>query len=417
MAIEFNCTQCNKQLRVSDAKAGKKGKCPKCNGVVKIPDMTTAFDVLPDFSMPEAAPILPVKKPAEKKKSPAKRKEAPKRPNVPHSKSSAKAPAKPSAKPQQPKSSNKYFVATDFGQTYGPVTRNELLDWVEDGRITSGYVIRKENEKSGVYAGAMFPELGPIPTTEKKQKRGAAIQPIKYIPEPVQKIDTPIKATKLADPSNVIGYAWEIARPNFGLLFGASFVMLLPGLVLVALQQLVFDIGDQKSLFILGACTPFALLLSAFLSVGFTQLCLSLARGEQASFAQIFFGGKRFFPYLVTSVPFTFALAMGTALFVLPGLAVFVLFWIANFLAIDGKENVTSGLSSALEIGKLNYVGTLVLLAATGGMTFFGLLTCGVGLLLTTPFIWLMWTTAYLMMTGQVSENYRKVNIPRLPGV
>src|SRR5687767_1524925 len=37
MAIEFPCPHCTQLLRVGDDSAGKTAKCPKCNGLAKIP--------------------------------------------------------------------------------------------------------------------------------------------------------------------------------------------------------------------------------------------------------------------------------------------------------------------------------------------------------------------------------------------
>lgn len=37
MSIKFNCTSCQKKLKVDDASAGKKAKCPKCGTLSRIP--------------------------------------------------------------------------------------------------------------------------------------------------------------------------------------------------------------------------------------------------------------------------------------------------------------------------------------------------------------------------------------------
>ena len=37
MSILFRCTECNGKIKVPDNKAGKRGKCPKCNTLVFIP--------------------------------------------------------------------------------------------------------------------------------------------------------------------------------------------------------------------------------------------------------------------------------------------------------------------------------------------------------------------------------------------
>jgi len=42
--IEFPCLNCGKYLRVSDTKAGKKGKCPGCGNILHVPPATAASD-------------------------------------------------------------------------------------------------------------------------------------------------------------------------------------------------------------------------------------------------------------------------------------------------------------------------------------------------------------------------------------
>jgi predicted RNA-binding Zn-ribbon protein involved in translation (DUF1610 family) len=42
MAIEFQCTSCQRQLRVGDALGGKRGKCPHCGSLVQVPVASTA---------------------------------------------------------------------------------------------------------------------------------------------------------------------------------------------------------------------------------------------------------------------------------------------------------------------------------------------------------------------------------------
>ena len=51
MAIAFRCPTCEKAFKVSDAQAGKKGKCPSCGGVVRIPGAAS-----PPRSKPQPPP-------------------------------------------------------------------------------------------------------------------------------------------------------------------------------------------------------------------------------------------------------------------------------------------------------------------------------------------------------------------------
>ena len=51
MPITFNCT-CGKALRVPDAHAGRRAKCPACNAVVGIPAPEPEFEIVEDTPVP-----------------------------------------------------------------------------------------------------------------------------------------------------------------------------------------------------------------------------------------------------------------------------------------------------------------------------------------------------------------------------
>ena len=62
MPITFNCA-CGKTLRVPDANAGRRAKCPACNAVVNVP----APEVEPEFEIVEEVPVAkPGTKPSAK---------------------------------------------------------------------------------------------------------------------------------------------------------------------------------------------------------------------------------------------------------------------------------------------------------------------------------------------------------------
>ena len=88
MPIKFTCSGCGQVLRVGDESAGKRAKCPKCQGVVQIPtaepelaplDPWTPFEETPLSSdvtnpylrAPRCAPCRPRRSPAHR--SPAAR--------------------------------------------------------------------------------------------------------------------------------------------------------------------------------------------------------------------------------------------------------------------------------------------------------------------------------------------------------
>jgi hypothetical protein len=72
MPIEFNCTQCGKQLRTPDETAGRNAKCPQCGAIMQIPNFSgpapqqpPAFGPSPG-QQPGASPFgLPPAQPAD----------------------------------------------------------------------------------------------------------------------------------------------------------------------------------------------------------------------------------------------------------------------------------------------------------------------------------------------------------------
>lgn len=58
MAIRFDCEFCGKVLKADESKAGKKVKCPSCEGLLTIP-MTAASEDPPTFDAEDEPPPLP----------------------------------------------------------------------------------------------------------------------------------------------------------------------------------------------------------------------------------------------------------------------------------------------------------------------------------------------------------------------
>lgn len=57
MPIEFNCSQCNQLLRVSEASAGKSARCPKCQALMMVPAAGGELPKVPSVPPPPATPF------------------------------------------------------------------------------------------------------------------------------------------------------------------------------------------------------------------------------------------------------------------------------------------------------------------------------------------------------------------------
>ena len=116
MSIESTCPNCHRTLRVGDEHAGKQAKCPACETIYTVPaavaDSPTTTDV-------GSVPL-------------------------------------PSASPEQ------WHMKTPEGQTYGPVAKAELDNWVGQGRIARDCQVRREGDNQWQWASDVYPSLAAV---------------------------------------------------------------------------------------------------------------------------------------------------------------------------------------------------------------------------------------------------------------
>jgi len=119
--IEVKCPQCSRKFRIPDKYSGKRVKCPGCQGAIAVPS-----------SGPKSpAPAIP-KVPGQEK--------GPQRP----------APAK------QPE----WYMQTEDGEQYGPVSKEELQGWIAEGRIDASCQVLQDGWEQWKWAEDVFPQIG-----------------------------------------------------------------------------------------------------------------------------------------------------------------------------------------------------------------------------------------------------------------
>jgi len=165
--IEIQCPGCQKKLKVAEKFAGKKAKCPGCQGVLEIPALEAAGEeaaaeaAAPQPSKtPEKTPTktteAPSKTPA---KTPAKAVETPSKTPAPKQPATKPSPTKTAPAKAAPLSKDEWFMQTEDGEQYGPVTRAELDDWVEEGRLDATCQVLCEGWEQWKWAEEVFPQL------------------------------------------------------------------------------------------------------------------------------------------------------------------------------------------------------------------------------------------------------------------
>lgn len=166
MAIETRCHGCGKRLRVADEYAGRQARCPECGYVY-----TVSAATMPAGGATAAAPEQPLAGPAAGQGAAT---------GSAHSTSaSATSGHSPTTGPlpQAASGDNAWYMKTPEGQIYGPVTRNELDQWVRDGRVSDDCQLRRGDHGSWFGSPQAYPHLAQRRTAVQSATGGAYANP------------------------------------------------------------------------------------------------------------------------------------------------------------------------------------------------------------------------------------------------
>jgi hypothetical protein len=208
----------------------------------------------------------------------------------------------------------------------------------------------------------------------------------------------------------VINYAWQVWKDNMGLLVGVVFFLAVINWVMafvLGIMQGLFEQNNQQgaaiTLAVLGNLS--AQLLQLYLGIGQTQITLKAARRQPVQFADLFQGGPRFLPVLGVGVLAMLALMAGFALCIVPGVILALMFWPFYWIVVDDKAPALESFSVARMITSENLGTTSLLWLTSVGFIILGLLALCVGIFFAAALVSMMWSTAYLMMSGQISTQ------------
>lgn len=129
MPIEVVCSGCKKTLRVADKHAGKRAKCPNCQQVIEIPAASAGAE------SSAGTPDREVDSPPPK---------------------------------QDPDSSDQWYLQTDNGEQFGPISKRELDAWVSEGRVDSSCQVLQADWYQWKWAEEVYPQLATAATEGAK---------------------------------------------------------------------------------------------------------------------------------------------------------------------------------------------------------------------------------------------------------
>ena len=268
--------------------------------------------------------------------------------------------------------------------------------------------------------------------------------PARHIPElgPQQQFsnELPVVAQP-ADVGVIISLSFSLWQRHLGLLVGTTLVTILVSVFLGILQMIAFGSLDFPGVF---SDVEFGLafhllhdvvqltsfVVQTFFWVGQVQICLKLARNQPAEFVDLFLGADRYFPVLAAALlvmlpvyaldyALMFALSWGNefgdvdlgillaygSLYYLLLIGGVVVFWPWAYLVIDRKASILESYIVAFHVTNGNRWTTVLLALVSALILLTGYAACFVGLLFALPLLFLLWSTAYLIMAGQIPSH------------
>ena len=286
----------------------------------------------------------------------------------------------------------KYEMVGSDGNQYGPFTRSELQENVEQGRANSGTKVREVGAESWQSLGKVLNLNTPVSVMQSG----------------------PSKAAVPSDEPLNIGAAmsdgWALFKEHMGLMIGAGAIFF----------------GILMAAGLLGAIIPAAqLLVQGPLMGGMILLTLKLSREGHAEIGDLFLGFKNYGWLLLTTVvqgAVIFAAmlpgiilivigvvtlaaeneGMGVGLLIAGGAISFVMAMVvgvlinyAVFLVADQRGTFGEAFLSAYQGTKKNFWRILGVMILFSLVTVVGILPCLLGLLFTIPWTFAVMTKVY----------------------
>ncbi len=234
MPIDIQCNECKKKFRVADKFAGRRIKCPNCQNPIVVQSAESAEDQPDKSDAGEKASSSDIAKTAEPQasESSAVQQRSQSEPSSAPAEAGSQSDLNLSAEDGQ------WYMQTDDGEQYGPVDREELNEWLAEGRIDATCQLLCDGWDQWQWADEVFPELSEEASTEDAPLAGIADSGKDIAPTPSGASDTKL-AGRPAAPSGGIERTLAETRPWVLLMAIVGFVLAgfgaLGGLVMFAL--------------------------------------------------------------------------------------------------------------------------------------------------------------------------------------
>lgn len=257
---------------------------------------------------------------------------------------------------------------------YGPVSAEQISEWVKQGRANGSTMARAEGTENWV-------ALSNIPEFASLFGAGAAgAPPSSTPPPPPQTFAGPVNTDALAQtvlargvsiaPGYCISRGWDLVMRHFWLLVGAALVL---GLIEGAIP------------FLTGVCRG-----------GLFILILKLIRGERAEFGDSFAGfSDNFLQLFLVGLISLLLTAVGFSLCVIPGIYLAVAWAMAIPLVADKKMEFWPAMELSRKVMNQHWWAMFGLMLLGILITLLGACVCCIGVYVAMPVFIAAWAYAY----------------------
>lgn len=260
-----------------------------------------------------------------------------------------------------------YKIIGADGNEYGPVSIDQVRRWIAEGRADAQTKVQIEGgEWKPLQAFTEF-------AADRAAKGAASTPPPKVAATEADRIAAEILAR---DYRIYIGdcfsRGWQLVKRNFWFTVGATAVMLLLSFALASVP-FVGPLADLVLAFVLWG--------------GLDWMFLRLVRGQPADMNDAFAGfSLAFVPLMLASIVVQLLTFVGLLLLILPGIYLFVAWWVfTSLLILDKKLDFWPAMELSRKIVHKHWWQVFGLVIVITLVTVAGALALVVGLFFTTP--------------------------------
>jgi len=298
-----------------------------------------------------------------------------------------------------------YKIIGGDQKEYGPVTAEQLRQWVAEGRANAQTLIKAEGgaDWKPLCSFAEFVDLfGTTPATLAPLPPGEA--------PPPPPLETVLSRDYDLDIGNCVSRSWTLITQNFWPVVGVSFLV---WFIQIAVGQvfslftrsmtndLVRQIMQEhrlavRPLLITCAFWLVTMPINTLLFAGLYKYYLKLIRGQRPEIGDAFSGfGPMAGQLLLVGFVMGFLTLLGVALCILPGLYLSVAWIFSIPLIIDRQMNFWEAMEFSRKVATRHWFMVFGLLIVIALVTLAGFIACCIGVFVAAPIAWVALMYAY----------------------